>query len=456
MRKSICLILAMILSAGPLAQMSFGFKNPLKEYNLYEDVHKNPNPNDERETVMSEMFYSQNGLNKGDNAGSANNRKTPPAQNPTANGGLNEAIGNIEVPVPITRNEYLRQSSRKRYAGAGSPRWNEGEPFYENPSFESIREKYKASNFAGCMQECEAYVRLHPNDTLGFYYLAMCYAKADDIENAVKAYEKVISLNANPMIVKYATNGRNCLIKDRVSENNDGKNKEEDEIKCFENVNEPEYVYPYREIAKTIEMTPVDPQSLIERNINALQDRISPTESSESNDDKKNKDGGGKIKLPFGAQDSALDEFIRAPYGSGMSPQLEKQYKQIQLHEFQQNLNHGNNVEKTPGKYYQNLRNMKDKDKKKSESETIKLALADNDDLQDFFNSPEYIQNKKELDQIRMMFGDYKSENGTNSLTDIIPALSQGDEKLSPQAMQMMMMQSVMPDIINIDGNSSF
>lgn len=456
MRKSICLILAMILSAGPLAQMSFGFKNPLKDYNLYEDVHKDSQPNDERETVMGEMFYSQNGLNKGDS--SSGNRKTPPAQNPTAqNGkGFNDAIGNIEVPVPITRNEYLRQSSRKRYGSGGAPRWNSGKAFYENPNLESIKEKYRASNYAGCMQECEAYVRLHPNDTLGFYYLAMCYAKADDIENAVKAYEKVISLNDNPMIVKYATNGRNCLIKDRVSNSSDDNKKEEEEIKCFENVNEPEYVYPYREIAKSIEMTPVNPQSLIERNINALQDRISPTETAESTDDKKKKDGDGKIKLPFGAQDSALDEFIRAPYGSGLSPQLEKEYKQIQLHEFQQNLNHGNDINKTPGKYYQNLRNMKEKDNKKSESETIKLALADNDDLKDFFNSPEYIQNKKELDQIRMMFGDYKSENGTNSLTDIIPALSQGDEKLSPQAMQMIMMQSVMPDIINIDGNSSF
>ena len=35
--------------------------------------------------------------------------------------------------------------------------------------------------------------------------MAMCYTKVSDKENAIKAYEKVISLNANPMIVKYAT-----------------------------------------------------------------------------------------------------------------------------------------------------------------------------------------------------------------------------------------------------------
>lgn len=448
MHRSICLILAMILSAGPLAQISYGFKNPLQEYNLYKDVHRNENVNDERENVMRDMYYNKN-------TSDSTNRKTPPAVNPTSKGGLNEAIENIEVPVPVRRNDYLRESSKKRYADSGAPRWGEGKAFYDSPNLESIKQKYRDKNYAGCMQECEAYVRLNPNDTLGFYYLAMCYANADDIENAVRAYEKVISLNDNPMIVKYATNGRNCLIKDKVPADGDGSSRNDD-IKCFDNVNEPEYLYPYRDLANSIEMTPVDPRTLIERNVDALQNRISPTEVAESSDDKKKKGDDGKIKLPFGAQDSALDAFIKAPYGSGMSPELEKQYKQIQLHQFQQTINNGNDIEKNPGKYYQNLRNMKGKDNKKSESETIKLALADNNDLKDFFNSPEYIQNKKELDQIRMMFGDYKSENGKNDLMDIIPALSQGDEKLSPQAMQMIMMQSVMPDIVNIDNSNSF
>jgi hypothetical protein len=205
-------------------------------------------------------------------------------------------------------------------------------------------------------------------------------------------------------------------------------------------------------------MTPVDPQVLINRNINSLQQRLAPPAPKETANagDKKGKGDKPQIQLPFGTQDSALDEFIRAPYGSGMSPELEKQYKQIQLKEFQQNLNNGNNVEENPGKYFQNLRNLRNKIDKKSESESIKIAMADEDELKNFFNSPEYIQQKKEMDQIKMMFGDYKSENGSNDLMDIIPALSQGNEKLSPQAMQMMMMQSVMPDIVNIDGNNSF
>ena len=466
MHKSFSIVLAIMLSVSIVSPMAYGFTNPLKSYNLYEDVHKDYKDNPDRETVMGEMFYSQNGLNKqGKDSNADANRKTPPKANPTAeNGGLNEKIEEVQVEIPKRRNEYLRESAQKKYAPAGAARWTEGDDtFYKNPDLESIKAKYRASNFAGCMQECEAYVRLHPNDTLAFYYLAMCYTKADDKDNAIRAYEKVISLNANPMIVKYATNGRNCVIKTTVPQVEDDKDlspedKEKSELKCFENVNEPELLYPYRDVAKSIEMTPVDPQVLINRNINSLQQRLAPPAPKETANagDKKGKGDKPQIQLPFGTQDSALDEFIRAPYGSGMSPELEKQYKQIQLKEFQQNLNNGNNVEENPGKYFQNLRNLRNKIDKKSESESIKIAMADEDELKNFFNSPEYIQQKKEMDQIRMMFGDYKSENGSNDLMDIIPALSQGNEKLSPQAMQMMMMQSVMPDIVNIDGNNSF
>ena len=438
MRRSFCLILAMLLTAGMMPVSVYAeFVNPLKNYNLYEDVHRNSD--DERDNVMSEVFYSQNGLNnRGSNVNKSQDkkRKTPPSTNPS--------VGNIgnEIEIPQRRNDYLRESSKKIYAAAGTPRWSEDKAFYATPALESIMEKYRRGDYAGCMQECEAYVKASPNDTIAFYYLAMCYAKADDKDNAIRAYEKVISLHANPMIVKYATNGRNCIVKS-MQTGEDG----EEEIKCFENVNEPDYIYPYKDIAKSIEITPVDPQTLIDRNVKALQNKIVPP-GANNND--------SKIKLPFGSQDAALDEFINAPYGSGLSPELEKQYKQIQLRELQQNLNNGNDIENNPGKYFQNIRNIKEKIDKKSESETIKLAMAEDDDLKDFFNSPEYLQSKKELDQINMMFGDYKSENGKNDLMDIIPALSQGEEKLSPQAMQMIMMQSVMPDIINIDGKNSF
>ncbi len=470
MNKSICLILAILLSASSFVQVGYAFVNPLKEYNLYDDVH--PKSDENRENVMSEVFYNQNGQN------STKEHKIPPKTSPTSakDNGLNEAINNIEVEIPQRRNDYLRESSKQVYAPSGTPRWEEGEVFYENPSLESIKEKYRQSNYAGCMQEAEAYVRKNPNDTLGFYYLAMAYAKADDTDNAVRAYEKVISLNANPMIVKYATNGRNCVLKTSAAPIVQAENTNEDvnadtepaeiqendysNLKCFENVNEPEYLYPYKDAAKSIELTPVNPQDLINQNYEKLRSKYGSVTPEVQNTDKDanaaGKEKEQKIQLPFGKQDEALDKFIQAPYGSGLSPELEKQYKQMKLKELQQNVNLDDGTKNNQYDYKKNINNFKNFDKNKSDSGTIKLAMAEGNDLKDFFNSPEYIQNKRELDQIRMMFGQSESSNNASDLLELIPSLTQGEEKLSPQAMQALMMQSVMPDIINIDGNNTF
>ena len=47
--------------------------------------------------------------------------------------------------------------------------------------------------------------------------------------------------------------------------------------------------------------------------------------------------------MPFENQDEQLDKFIRAPYGSGLSPELEKQYKQTQLKNLQEQINSDEN-----------------------------------------------------------------------------------------------------------------
>lgn len=95
----------------------------------------------------------------------------------------------------------------------------------------------------------------------------MCYTKVNDKDNAILAYERVIMLNDNPMIVKYATNGRNCIMGN------------EDE-KCYQNVNEPELVYPYANVVNT-NLTPVDPETLVNRNLAKLKDRLSPVETED-------------------------------------------------------------------------------------------------------------------------------------------------------------------------------
>lgn len=333
MKKNVSLLLAAILLGGIFPQISFGFTNPLKSYDLYADTHSDSSP---RDNIMSEMYYTNN-------AKESQSVNRPPKEVPTTADGDFQPVN---VQVPQRRNSYLRESSRKVF-GQGQGNWTKGPYFYDEPTLDSIIEKYRLSNFAGCMQECEAYVKAHPNDTLGYYYLAMSYAKCGQKDDAILAYEKVIRLNENPMIVKYATNGRNCVMGN------------EDEAKCYQNVNEPDYYYPYREMAQEIGLTPIDPQELVERNFAVLSEKYASV-SDTSGDDKDNKN---KITLPFQNQDDSLDRFIRAPYGSGFSPELEKEYKLLQLKNIQSDINSEN--PNNPGKYFENIRNIKDFDSKK-------------------------------------------------------------------------------------------
>jgi hypothetical protein len=437
MKKKVGFLLAimMIVTTIPITA-SAQWENPLKKYNLYDDVTGGgQQTNSDRERVM-DSFYD-NSLR--------------PSQRANTNSATSSSVS-IPSTLPIyeiqesaataapRRNEILRESSRNVYADTTSPAgWEVGPSFYPNPSFNSIVAKYKKSDFAGCLQECTSYVRKNPNDTLGFYYLAMCYAKVSDKDNAIRAYEKVISLNANPMIVKYATNGRNCVM---------GNDNE----KCYQNVNVPELIYPYKNIANSIDLTPIDPNTLINRNLAQLRTKLSQEQEAQENAENSNNPNNPndpnankkEISLPFGKQDSDLDKFINAPYGNGLSPDLNKEYKQLQLKKFQETINQENENSLDNNKY-QNIKDIKNFDREKTDSEEIKLAYEVPDNvLKDIENSPEYIQQKKELDELNMLLGNDKSSN-KNDITDLIPYLNEENSKnLSPEVIQTMMMQSMM------------
>ena len=128
------------------------------------------------------------------------------------------------------------------------------------------------------------------------------------------------------MIVKYATNGRNCVM---------GKT---DTDACYPNVNVPELVYPNAHIADSIspsDLVPIDPNTLINKNMKKLQNSIVPEIQNATN----GKDGEKPLNLPFGTQDAELDKFINAPYGNGLSPKFNNEYKQIQLRTLQKKMN---------------------------------------------------------------------------------------------------------------------
>lgn len=425
MKKKLGLLLAAVMVFNTISTAAFAWDSPLKKYNLYDDVTGGGSANDERERVMDE--YNANSLRAGNGGGS-------PSQDLT----FADNNSNVNVDVPKSRNETLRESSRNLYSEQieATPAWEEGPSFYPNPSFDSIVEKYRRSDFAGCLQECISYVRQNPHDTLGFYYLAMCYTKVNDKDNAILAYERVIMLNDNPMIVKYATNGRNCIMGN------------EDE-KCYQNVNEPELVYPYANVVNT-NLTPVDPETLVNRNLAKLKDRLSPVETEDdkdsANNSKDNKDNKVKYELPFGKQDSELDKFIEAPYGNCLSPELNKEYKQLQLRKIKDTINQ---TESTNNKEYNNMNDIKKFDNQKSDSETIKLAYEiPSNVMEEISKDPEYIRQKQEMEELNMLLGNDRNNNNRNDMMDLLPYMSeQGDKKLSPEVIQSMMMQSIMGNL---------
>lgn len=439
MKKKIGLLVATIMVLNTVSSVTYGWQNPLKNYNLYEDTHPTNAQSEEKEQAMSE-FYSNSMAAK---------KSSPSSSVPTSSLNYTSTVEDSSSTQTSSneprRNEILRESSRNVY---GDPEvkagWTTAQSFYSNPSLESIRAKYKKSNFAGCLQECISYVKLHPNDTLGFYYMAMCYTKVSDKENAIKAYEKVISLNANPMIVKYATNGRNCVL---------GEDKE----KCYQNVNEPDLIYPYANIGNNVDLTPVDPNVLINRNLVNLQNKLSPQAVNENKDNKNGQnnekdDDKNKINLPFATQDEQLDKFINAPYGNGLSPDLNKEYKQLQLRKIQESINTGDD---NPKKDMNNVNDIKHFDKQ-SDSGTIKLAyVAPSDEMKKLSQDPEFTQSQRELDELRMLLGnDSNSKSSNDDLMNLVPYMSGQDKNLSPEVIQAMMIKSMMPDFTFVNSDS--
>ena len=439
MKKKIGLLVAAIMVLNTVSSVTYGWQNPLKNYNLYEDTHPTNAQSEEKEQAMSEFYSNSMAAKKSSSSSSV------PTSSLNYTSTVEDSSSTQTSSNEPRRNEVLRESSRNVY---GDPEvkagWTTAQSFYSNPSLESIRAKYKKSNFAGCLQECISYVKLHPNDTLGFYYMAMCYTKVSDKENAIKAYEKVISLNANPMIVKYATNGRNCVL---------GEDKE----KCYQNVNEPDLIYPYANIGNNVDLTPVDPNVLINRNLVNLQNKLSPQAVNENKDNKNGQNNGkdddkNKINLPFATQDEQLDKFINAPYGNGLSPDLNKEYKQLQLRKIQESINTGDD---NPEKDMNNVNDIKHFDKQ-SDSGTIKLAyVAPSDEMKKLSQDPEFTQSQRELDELRMLLGnDSNSKSSNDDLMNLVPYMSGQDKNLSPEVIQAMMIKSMMPDFTFVNSDS--
>ena len=71
--------------------------------------------------------------------------------------------------------------------------------------------KYKMGNYTGCLQDCQNIVKNDPSSAVAYYYMAMSYVQAGKQTDAITAYSKVLSLNPKSKLLEYATTGKRCL-----------------------------------------------------------------------------------------------------------------------------------------------------------------------------------------------------------------------------------------------------
>lgn len=71
--------------------------------------------------------------------------------------------------------------------------------------------KYKAGNYTGCLQDCQRILISNPSNATAYYYLAISLVQAGKKDEAILAYSQVLKLNTNPKLSEYANTGKRCL-----------------------------------------------------------------------------------------------------------------------------------------------------------------------------------------------------------------------------------------------------
>lgn len=164
-----------------------------------------------------------------------------------------------------------------------------------------------------------------------------------------------------------------------------------------------------------------------------------------------------------------LDRFINAPYGNGLSPELNQEIKQKQLINIKETINKKEELE------HKDIQRIKDFDKNKSTSKDVdneKIAQVSDEDVLNAIKTLKdaglsisvqsenpYAQmmqyQNPQMAEMSMLLGN--NNNNGNSMMNMLPMLmsqAQKGENIDPRVMQAMMMNSMMADFsFNNDNN---
>ncbi|MBR1907904.1 tetratricopeptide repeat protein [bacterium] len=105
--------------------------------------------------------------------------------------------------------------------------------FASNVTLQGAIQKYKAGNYTGCIQDLETYTRNEQSNALAYYYLAIANVQAGRKENAIQAYDRVLALRPNETLLDYATKGKVCLEEPQFCYKSNTMKEEDTELDKF-------------------------------------------------------------------------------------------------------------------------------------------------------------------------------------------------------------------------------
>lgn len=261
--------------------------------------------------------------------------------------------------------------------------------------------KYKSGNYSGCLQDCQYITKKYPSNAVAYYYLAISYVQAGKQKEAIDAYSKVLSLNPGAKLSEYANTGKRCL---------------ETPDKCV---------------------------------------------------------------LETDSNSSELDKLIASPSNDGLSNAVRKDIMQKRLDLLKYEMNNDKYIDNSSGQKL-NQSSVTDKiaQKQPTNDEIVAALRVLKEAGLDPYSSEKSVQSKApvpsasteeinssaqannyqnpELTQLNMLMGSNNQSKDSNQVLNMIPfMLSQnknGTSNYSPQLMQAVIMNSMMPDFnLNLD-----
>ncbi len=257
--------------------------------------------------------------------------------------------------------------------------------YYPNATLQSAVRKYQEGNYSGCLQEMITLAKIDKANPVVYYYMGMAYTQVGNKDQAVKAYEAVIKLNAERTLTEYALRGRDCLV--------DG-----------------------------------------------------PACSPEGEE----------------SADEGLEEFVKSPYGNGLAEEINEENRQKELENIQKTINENHRLDR------QDLERIQEFDSKSSTPAENKVAEVTNEEVLAAIetlkkagvtvsvNPYQATPMNDEYSQLSMLLGNNNSNN--NSMMNMLPYLmgQNGNQKIDPQMLQSVMMNSMITDFTFTDKDKKY